>query len=198
MMTDPCLPTGHALDTDFFERPVEIVARDLIGTLFLIDGVGGTIVETEAYDPQDPAAHTFRGPTKRNAAMFGPAGHAYVYLSHGIHWCVNFTCGNGAGVLIRALEPKFGIDAMRARRGLADMRLLCAGPGRLCQALAIDKSFGGLPLDRPPFALRSRSGDPIITAGPRIGISVAKDTPWRFCASDSRFLSRPLGASKAA
>jgi DNA-3-methyladenine glycosylase len=189
MTVDPA--AVEPLGPDFFERPVETVARELIGTQFLIDGVGGAIVETEAYDPQDPAAHTFRGPTSRNAAMFGPAGRAYVYRSYGIHWCVNFTCGNGAGVLIRALVPQFGIDTMRERRGLADIRLLCAGPGRLCQALGIDASFGSLPLDQPPFALGSRSSEPPITACPRIGISVAKDTPWRFCATGSPFLSRP-------
>ncbi|CAN5121448.1 DNA-3-methyladenine glycosylase [soil metagenome] len=179
------------VDLSFFDRPVEIVARDLIGVRLLIDGVGGTIVETEAYHPQDPAAHTFRGPTPRNAVMFGPAGHAYVYRSYGIHWCLNFTSGHGAGVLIRALEPEAGIETMRSRRGVADDRLLCAGPGRLCQALGIDGGFGGWPLDRPPFSLSGATHRPAIIASPRIGISVATDTLWRFTASGSRYLSRP-------
>ena len=177
----------------FFERDVETVARDLIGVSLFVDAVGGTIVETEAYDPQDPAAHTFRGPTPRNAAMFGPAGHAYVYRSYGIHWCLNFTCGHGAGVLIRALEPEAGLELMRARRGVSKGRLLCSGPGRLCQALGIDRSFDSLPLDRAPFDLRRNTADPVIVACPRIGISVATETLWRFCQDGSPYLSRPIG-----
>ncbi len=182
------------LDPSFFARDVETVARDLIGICVTVDGVGGTIVETEAYDPQDPAAHTFRGPTPRNAVMFGPAGHAYVYRIYGLHWCMNFTCGQGAGVLIRAIEPEFGVEIMRTRRGVVQDRLLCSGPGRLCQALGVDGSFGGLPLDRPPFALREKSRLLEVVAGPRIGISVAIDTPWRFSAAGSRFLSQPAKA----
>ncbi len=158
----------------------------------LVDGVGGRIVETEAYHPEDPAAHTFRGPTPRNAAMFGPAGHAYVYRSYGIHWCLNFTCGDGAGVLIRALMPEAGLEIMRVRRGVIDDRLLCAGPGRLCQAIGIDLSFGHLPLDAPPFELRHGVTAPLVIACPRIGISVATDTPWRFCEVGSRYLSKPI------
>lgn len=176
----------------FFERPVETVARDLIGVALCVDGVGGRIVETEAYDALDPASHSFRGPTRRNAAMFGPAGHAYVYRSHGLHWCLNFTCGNGAAVLIRALEPQVGLDDMRTRRGLTDERLLCAGPGRLCQALAVDAQLGGHPLDQPPFALHAARTPPTIIACRRIGIRVATETLWRFCEQDSCYLSRPV------
>lgn len=188
--------TPAALDSpitaSFFERDVEIVAHDLIGASVLVDGVGGTIVETEAYAPHDPAAHTFKGPTVRNAAMFGPAGRAYVYRSYGLHWCLNFVCGRGAGVLIRALEPRWGIETMRLRRGVDDLRLLCSGPGRLCQALGVDLEFGHRPLDEPPFALHARTIETTVAAGPRIGISVATDTPWRFCMSGSHFLSKPI------
>lgn len=182
------------LDTAFFARGVEQVARDLIGTSIFVDGIGGAIVETEAYDADDPAAHTFRGPTRRNATMFGPAAHAYVYRSHGLHWCMNVTCGHGAGVLIRAIAPDAGVEVMRARRGAVDDRLLCAGPGRLCQALGINGGFDGLPLDRPPFAFHERHADAAIIAGPRIGISVAVALPRRFCLAGSRFLSRPAGS----
>lgn len=184
------------LDRTFFERDVEQVARDLIGTSIFVGGVGGAIVETEAYDRDDPAAHTFRGPTRRNASMFGPAAHAYVYRSHGLHWCMNVTCGHGAGVLIRAIAPDAGVEAMRARRGPVEDRHLCAGPGRLCQALGIDGGFDGLPLDQPPFALHGRQAEPAIIAGPRIGISVAVELPRRFCLAGSRFLSRPAGSPR--
>jgi DNA-3-methyladenine glycosylase len=183
------------LEPGFFDRDVETIARDLIGVWVFVDGVGGTIVETEAYDTQDPAAHTFRGPTPRNVAMFGPAGHAYVYRSYGIHWCLNFTCGHGAGVLIRAIEPRAGLDVMRMRRGLDDERLFCSGPGRLCQALGVNASFNSLSLAAPPFELRPKEVESPISACPRIGISIATDTLWRFCQTESRFLSRPIGAS---
>lgn len=179
------------LPPGFFDRDVETVARALVGTTLLVDGVGGTIVETEAYDADDPASHSVRGPTPRNAAMFGPAGHAYVYRSYGIHWCLNFVCRPGSAVLIRALEPTAGIDTMIGRRGLADLRLLCAGPGRLCQALAVDRALDGARLDAPPFALEPAEHDLTLHAGPRIGITRAMDVPWRFCRSDSRFLSKP-------
>ena len=178
-----------------FDAPSELVARALIGATLLVDGVGGVIVETEAYDQADPASHTHKGPTARNAAMFGPSGHAYVYRSYGIHWCLNFTCreaGHGAGVLIRALEPRTGIDQMRARRGVDDVRLLCSGPGRLGQALGITMAHYGLPLDRPPFFVAAPGEAIESIVGPRIGISKAVDAPWRFGLMGSAFVSKPF------
>ena len=188
------MPTekNHALSTDFFARDVVTVARALIGTTLLVDGVGGMIVETEAYHASDPASHSFRGPTRRNASMFGPPGHAYVYRSYGIHWCLNFVCEAVSGVLIRALEPRSGLGRMAERRGVADLHRLCAGPGRLCQALGIDRTLDGHPLDAAPFELLLAEGVVAITAGPRIGITRAVETPWRFCLAGSRFLSRPV------
>ncbi|HEY6099323.1 MAG TPA: DNA-3-methyladenine glycosylase [Anaeromyxobacter sp.] len=179
----------------FFARSVHSVAPELIGWTLLVDGVGGRIVEVEAYDAEDPAAHGFRGRTPRNAAMFGPPGHAYVYRSYGIHWCLNAVCegeGSAAAVLIRALEPTHGLDAMRERRGLDDARLLAAGPGRLCQALAIGGEHDGRPLDAPPFELIAPGERADVVAGPRIGISVATELPWRYAEAGSRWLSRPL------
>jgi DNA-3-methyladenine glycosylase len=163
----------------------------------LVDGIGGIIVETEAYDREDPASHSFSGPTPRNAVMFGPPGRTYVYLSYGIHWCLNFVCreaGHGAGVLIRALEPTTGLDVMRERRRQRDVRVLCAGPGRLGQALKITRGLNGLRLDRLPFSLRARSCEPSIVSGPRIGISKAAERPWRFGLAGSAYVSRPFPA----
>jgi DNA-3-methyladenine glycosylase len=182
---------GERLAADFFARDVATVARALIGTTLLVDGVGGTIVETEAYDAGDPASHCFGGRTARNASMFGPAGHAYVYRSYGLHWCLNFVCVPASGVLVRALEPTAGIARMIERRGTSKPRQLCAGPGRLCQALGIDIALDGRPLDAPPFALWHDAPAIAVTAGPRIGISKAVETPWRFCREGSLFLSRP-------
>ena len=162
----------------------------------LIDGVGGLIVETEAYDAQEPASHTFSGRTPRNAVMFGPPGRAYVYLSYGIHWCLNFVCresGHGAGVLIRALEPTAGIARMIDRRRLEDPRILCAGPGRLAQALGVTHELNGARIDRLPFSLRPASARVRVVCGPRIGISKAVERRWRYGLAGSRYLSRPFG-----
>jgi DNA-3-methyladenine glycosylase len=181
-----------------FAAPSVEVARRLIGAIVRVDGVGGRIVETEAYDRADPASHSYAGPTPRNATMFGPPGHAYVYRSYGLHWCLNFVCreaGHGAGVLIRAIEPLFGLDVMRERRGLQEAHLLCAGPGRVGQALGITRTLDGASLAAPPFDLSAASSDgprPSIARGPRIGISKAPDVPWRFGLKGSRYLSRPF------
>jgi DNA-3-methyladenine glycosylase len=184
-----------SLGREFFDRSVHDVAPELIGVTLLVDGVGGPIVEVEAYDQEDPAAHGFGGQTERNRSMFGPAGHAYVYRSYGIHWCLNFVCegeGVASAVLIRALEPREGIDRMAARRGLDDPRLLASGPGRLCQALGITREHDGLPLDRPPFELLARESEPELAVGPRIGITKAVDQPWRYGLAGSRFVSRKI------
>ena len=176
----------------FFGRSVHEVAPDLIGATLLFGSVGGRIVEVEAYHHTDPAAHSFRGPTARNSVMFGPPGFAYVYRSYGIHWCLNFVCepkGSASAVLIRALAPTVGLTAMRRRRGLSDERLLCAGPGRVCQALGITVTQNGLPLDSPPFELFERAAPVEVVAGPRIGLTKAADKPWRYGLKESRFLS---------
>ena len=178
---------------DFFDRSVHRVAPELIGATLLVHGVGGVIVEVEAYHHTDPAAHSYRGPTERNAVMFGPPGMAYVYRSYGIHWCLNFVCeeeGSASAVLIRALEPTHGIALMRRRRGVADARALCSGPGKLCEALGVTGKFNGLALDRAPFELHARSGTPEIAIGARIGISKAVEQPWRYGLKGSTFLSR--------
>ena len=183
------------LHRSFFDRSVHLVAPDLIGATLLVDGVGGLIVEVEAYHHTDPAAHSYGGPTARNAVMFGPPGRVYVYRSYGIHWCLNFVCeieGSASAVLIRALQPTAGLAAMRRRRGVKDERQLCSGPGKLCQALGVNIRHYGLPVDRPPFALYDRAGEPEIVAGPRIGISKAVEHPWRYGLKGSSFLSKPF------
>ena len=170
------------------------VARDLVGATLLVDGVGGVVVETEAYAPDDPASHSYRGRTVRNATMFGRPGTLYVYRSYGIHWCANVVCGEegvGSAVLLRALEPTHGLETMRARRGVEDVRRLCAGPGSLAQALGITREHDGLPLDRPPFALRLRDGGAELVASRRVGITRAADLPWRYSLRGSLFVSRP-------
>ena len=187
------------LRRDFFARSVHEVAPDLIGATLLVDGVGGRIVEVEAYDQQDPASHAYRGRTPRNAAMFGPPGHAYVYRSYGVHWCLNLVCG-GEGVpeavLVRALEPKRGLELQQSRRGVENVRQLCSGPGKLCQALGITREHDGLALDVPPFRLEARADVPEIVTGPRIGITRATDLRWRYMSAGSPYLSRaaPRGA----
>ena len=187
------------LKRDFFARSVHEVAPDLIGVTLLVDGVGGRIVEVEAYDQEDPASHGHRGRTARNAAMFGPPGYAYVYRSYGIHWCLNLVCreeGVPEAVLLRALEPTSGLGVQRSRRGLEDLRGLCSGPGKLCQALGITGEHDGLALDVPPFELVEREGVPEIVTAPRIGITRATDLSWRYMDASSPFLSRgaPRGA----
>lgn len=183
-----------SLASDFFARDAVSVARGLIGAELRVDGVGGRIVETEAYDAGDPASHSFGGMTPRNAAMFGPVGRAYVYRIYGLHWCLNFVCAAeqpGSAVLIRAIEPLFGRDVMQARRGAVAERLLCSGPGRLAQALGIDTALNGAPLDQPPFVLTAPAAPSRIVEGARIGIRKAAATPWRFCLANSRYLSKP-------
>jgi DNA-3-methyladenine glycosylase len=188
-------PLGKPLKRAFFGRSVHEVAPDLIGTTLLVNGVGGTIVEVEAYHHTEPAAHSYNGPTLRNQIMFGPPGFVYVYRSYGIHWCVNFVCeqkGSASAVLIRALEPTHGIAAMRRRRDVDDVRALCSGPGKLTDALGITIAHNALPLDRPPFALHARTGEVDVETGIRIGITKAVELPWRYGVRGSKFLSKPF------
>jgi len=183
------------LRKSFFNRSVHEVAPDLIGATLLFRGLGGIIVEVEAYHHTDPAAHSYGGQTQRNAVMFGPPGYAYVYRSYGIHWCVNFVCepaGSASAVLIRALEPTEGLAAMQRRRGTQDVRLLCSGPGRLAEALGITHAQNGCALDEAPFELRAREGALEVVAGVRIGITKAVEHPWRYGLKGSRFLSKPF------
>ena len=190
---------SRELGREFFARSVHDVAPDLIGCSLLVDGVGGVIVEVEAYDHEDPASHGFNGQTARNRSMFGPPGQAYVYRSYGIHWCLNLVCG-GEGVpeavLIRALEPTRGLELQESRRGVEDVRQLCSGPGKLCQALGITREHDGLALDVPPFRLERRAEIPEIVTGPRIGITRATELSWRYMSAGSPYLSRaaPRGA----
>jgi DNA-3-methyladenine glycosylase len=183
-----------AVGAEFFARDVHRVARELVGCTLLVDGVGGTIVEVEAYAPDDAASHSYRGRTVRNAAMFGPPGRLYVYRSYGIHWCANVVCeadGVGAAVLLRALEPIAGLDEMRRRRRLDEPTLLCAGPGRLTEALGITGAHDGLALDLPPFCVRSPGAPADVVTAPRVGITKATELPWRYALRDSRFVSPP-------
>lgn len=179
-------------DEAFFARDAVEVAKDLIGTELQVAGVGGILVETEAYRGDDPASHSHGGPTKRNRSMFEAPATAYVYRSYGIHWCLNVVCLRGSAVLLRALEPRFGMDRMRARRQVEMPARLCAGPGRLGQALGVDGSFDGLSFLRPPFQLRLPPHRPEWICGPRIGISRATKLPWRFGLAGSPFLSKPF------
>lgn len=183
------------LGREFFARSVHEVAPELVGCTLFVDGVGGRIVEVEAYDAEDPASHGYRGRTARNGAMFGPPGHAYVYRSYGIHWCLNLVCareGVAEAALVRALEPTEGLARMRERRRVQDDRLLCSGPGRLCEALGVAGGHDGLALDAPPFALLAADEPVDVARGPRVGITRAAELPWRYGLAGSRFLSRRL------
>jgi DNA-3-methyladenine glycosylase len=187
--------TSRKVRKRFFSRSVHYVAPELIGATLLIGGVGGRIVEVEAYHHTEPAAHSFNGETPRNAVMFGPPGYAYVYRSYGIHWCLNFVCepdGSASAVLIRAVEPLEGLAKMRRRRGLSDERLLCSGPGRLAEAMGVTIAHNGLALDRPPFEVYERDEEPEVAIGIRIGITKAADLPWRYGLKGSKFLSKPF------
>lgn len=186
---------GRLLRRKFFDRSVHEVAPDLIGATLLVNGVGGIIVEVEAYHHTDPAAHSYNGPTPRNAVMFGPPGYLYVYRSYGIHWCMNFVCeakGSASAILIRALEPTHGLATMRRRRGMHDERGLCSGPGKVCQALAVSDKHNSLPLDVSPIAIHARTQIPQIVIGVRIGITKAADKPWRYGLLGSKFFSKPF------
>ena len=183
------------LRRNFFARSVHEVAPELIGATLLFKGVGGVIVDVEAYHHTDPAAHSFNGPTPRNAVMFGPAGYLYVYRSYGIHWCANFVCegpGSASAVLIRAIQPTEGLGPMRRRRGVADDRQLCSGPGKLCEAMGISRKHNGLAIDAAPLAVRARASEPEIVVGIRIGITKAVELPWRYGLRGSRYLSKPF------
>jgi DNA-3-methyladenine glycosylase len=186
------------LDVGFFARSVHEVARDLVGCTLLFRGVGGIIVETESYDRSDPACHAYVGLTPRTETLFGPPGRAYVYLSYGIHSLLNAVAepeGSAAAVLIRALEPRWGVDEMRRRRGRPELQELCSGPGKLTHALGIGLERNGAPLTKPPFELRQRaaewSGVQVATST-RIGITRAADYERRFCAAGNGYLSRPV------
>jgi DNA-3-methyladenine glycosylase len=196
------LKSGRKIRRAFFDRSVHAVAPELIGATLMVNGAGGVIVEVEAYHHTDPAAHSYRGETARNAVMFGQPGFAYVYRSYGIHWCLNFVCegqGSASAVLIRAIEPTAGLAQMWRRRGIsrgsATERTLCSGPGKLAQALGVTIQHNGLPLDRAPFELRARRETPEIVVGPRIGITKAVDEPWRYGMKGSPFLSKPFSSS---
>jgi DNA-3-methyladenine glycosylase len=190
------MPRSARLSRSFFDRSVHKVAPDLIGATLIVGKCGGVIVEVEAYHHTEPAAHSYIGPTSRNSVMFGPPGYAYVYRSYGIHWCLNFVCeadGSAGAVLIRAIEPVEGITTMRRRRGVAELGQLCSGPGKLGEALGINRDkHNGLPLDARPFELRARPYPVPVATGVRIGITKAADLPWRYGLKDSPFLSKPF------
>ncbi len=194
-------PRGELLEAAFFERDVHTVARELVGCSLLFAGAGGVIVETESYERDDPACHAHAGRTARTEVLFGPPAHAYVYLSYGIHSLLNFVAepeGSAAAVLIRALEPVWGLDGMALRRGTSESRALCSGPGKVGQALGIGLESNRASITEAPFELRARARSwrqVEVVASPRIGISVATELPWRFCATGSRYLSRPLRAA---
>jgi DNA-3-methyladenine glycosylase len=196
-MNTQVLASGR-LEAGFFDRSVHDVARDLVGCALLFDGVGGVIVECESYERDDPACHAHAGLTARTEPLFGPPGHAYVYLSYGVHSCLNFVCepaGTAAAVLVRALEPRWGIEEMSRRRGRDRLRELCSGPGKLTEALGIGLEMDRASLAEAPFELRGRDDgwrDVGVATGPRIGITRAAELPWRFCAAGSEYLSRPL------
>jgi DNA-3-methyladenine glycosylase len=187
------------LGVDFFARSVHVVARELVGCRLFHRGCGGTIVETESYERDDPACHAHAGLTRRTEVLFGPPGRAYVYLSYGIHSLLNAVAeadGEAAAVLIRALEPSAGVEAMRERRGARSDTALCSGPGKLTEALGVGLDANGADLCEPPFLLAPREPgwDGEIVAGPRVGIAKAVERPWRFCLAGSRFVSRPRPA----
>jgi len=192
--TRPGLGGSAKILTAFFQRDPATVARELLGTFLAVGDTGGIITETEAYRPDDPASHAYRGETAGNRALFGKPATAYIYRSYGIHWCLNFVCGKtqtGSAVLIRALEPTVGLERMRKRRGVDEIRLLCSGPGKLTKALGITNALNGKPLNEPPFLLKLQPHPPEdIIVGPRIGITRGIETPWRFGLRTSRFLSR--------
>jgi DNA-3-methyladenine glycosylase len=187
--------SGERLDRDFFDRSVHDVARDLVGCRLFFEGRGGTIVETESYERDDPACHAYAGLTDRTEVLFGPPGRAYVYLSYGIHSLFNAVAepeGEAAAVLIRALEPSAGLEEMRAHRGGRPDRELCSGPGKLTEALGVGLECNDADLGRDPFLLLAPDGPaPEIVTGPRIGITKAVERPWRFCAAGNPFVSRP-------
>lgn len=180
------------ISRNFFKADAVQIASVLLGWSFRVGSVGGIIVETEAYTHADPASHSFCGATPHNAAMFGRPGQSYVYRSYGIHWCMNIVCADASAVLIRALEPKFGVFEMQRRRGKVELTALCSGPGKLAQALHITGDLNGLPIDESPFSLVPGAEKSSVVSTPRIGISKAKELPWRFILTHSRFLSRPV------
>ncbi|WP_019996504.1 DNA-3-methyladenine glycosylase [Aureimonas ureilytica] len=186
---------------EWFALDAVTLATRLIGAGLYLDGVGGLIVETEAYRRDDPASHSFRGETERNRAMFGAVGRAYVYRSYGIHWCLNVVCDArepGSAVLIRALEPRAGLERMAERRGTEAPRLLCSGPGRLAQALGISRAQDGADLLEAPFRMTAPGPELALATGPRIGITKGVEQPWRFGHAGSRYLSRAFRAGSPA